>query len=273
MPATTPDQRRLRLLSQHLTSPSSRGAAPTPVFGDRLVAPATAAGRPRRRTTVNAAEHVWLSPTDVRYPDYPYRADKPHPTLPQRSMEQLLWQMDMYGVDKVMISHVVSLGMDNSYTAHCLKSHPDKFAATGLLVGEGMLAPDDPSVPARLEELIVGQGFSGLRLSIIYDKHIRWLDAPGTYPLWEKAQELGAVFNIFLAPEQLEQVAAIAPRFPGVKIVIDHFAMLDLSRPDSEGIDKILALSVHPNVYMDTRLQNPSQQQTPYRDMWPNRAF
>jgi hypothetical protein len=38
-----------------------------------------------------------------------------------------------------------------------------------------------------------------------------------------------------------------------VKIVIDHFAMLDLSRPDSEGIDKLLALSVLPNIYVDTR--------------------
>ena len=30
--------------------------------------------------------------------------------------------MQMYDVDKVMISHVVSLGMDNSYTAHCVKA-------------------------------------------------------------------------------------------------------------------------------------------------------
>ena len=84
------------------------------------------------------------------------------------------------------------------------------------------------------------------------------------------AAELGAVFNIFLEPQQLEQVAAMAARFPGVKIVIDHFAMLDLDKPDSEGIDKILALAVHPNVYIDTRIQNPSKESMPFRDMWPN---
>ena len=49
--------------------------------------------------------------------------------------------------------------------------------------------------------------------------------------------------------------------------------MLDLSKPDSEGIDKLLALSSYPNIFIDTRLQNPSQETTPYRDMWPNRAF
>jgi hypothetical protein len=32
------------------------------------------------------------------------------------------------------------------------------------------------------------QGFSGLRLSPTYDKHVRWLDAPGTAPLWAKAR-------------------------------------------------------------------------------------
>lgn len=125
----------------------------------------------------------------------------------------------MYGVDKVMISHVVSLGMDNSYTAYCLRKHPDKFAATGLLIGDGLLAPDDPTAPARLAELIVGQGFSGLRLSPYYDNHIRWLDAPGTQPIWQKAQELGAVFNVFLEPQQLEQVAAMAARYPGVRLL------------------------------------------------------
>lgn len=223
MPAAPRYQHRLRLLGQHLDAASqgvhtSRPSYCSPPARDlQLVAQAPAAGRHRRRTTVNAAEHVWLSPTDVRYPDYPFRTDKPHSDLPQRSMEQLLWQMKMYDVDKVMISHVVSLGMDNSYTAQCIRSqlatrvvlsfcliprapfrrnistagwrgsvrkmtvapmarsHPDKFAATGLLVGDGMLAPDDPTVPARLEELIVEQGFSGLRLSPIYDKHIRWL--------------------------------------------------------------------------------------------------
>jgi predicted TIM-barrel fold metal-dependent hydrolase len=92
---------------------------------------------------------------------------------------------------------------------------------------------------------------------------------PMSYPLWKMAEQLGAVFNIFLAPHQLREVADMAKRFPGVKVVIDHFAMIDITRPDSEGIDQILGLEPLPNVYIRTSLHNPSKEQTPYRDMWP----
>jgi hypothetical protein len=65
-------------------------------------------------------------------------------------MEHLLADMKTYSIDKVVISHVVYYGSDNSYPAHCIKCHPDKFAGIGLLVGEGMHDPADPANPARL---------------------------------------------------------------------------------------------------------------------------
>ena len=43
---------------------------------------------------------------------------------------------------------------------------------------------------------------------------MEWLNAESSYPLWAKAEELGAVFNIFLEPHQLSQVADMAARFP-----------------------------------------------------------
>lgn len=46
--------------------------------------------------------------------------------------------------------------------------------------------------------------------------------------------------------------------------------MLDMTKPDSEGIDLILALEPHTNVYIRTSLHNPSLQPLPFRDMWPN---
>jgi len=184
-------------------------------------------------------------------------------------MEYLLGEMKTYGVDKVVISHVCYYGSDNSYTAHCVKSHPDRFAGIGLLVGHGLHRPDDPKNPARLARLMTEDGLSGLRLSPIYDQTNVWLNDPACHPLWKKAEQLGATFNIFLAPHQIEQVADIAERFPGVKVVIDHFAMIDISRPDSEGIDQILALGRLPNVFIRTSLHNPSREQIPFRDMWP----
>ena len=42
------------------------------------------------------------------------------------------------------------------------------------------------------------------------------------------AEALRCVFHIFLAPHQVRQVADMAERFPGVNVVIDHLAMIDI---------------------------------------------
>jgi predicted TIM-barrel fold metal-dependent hydrolase len=81
---------------------------------------------------------------------------------------------------------------------------------------------------------------------------------------------LGATFNIFLAPNQVKQVADMAARFPGVNVVIDHMAMIDINAPDADGFGPLLAMSKLPNVYIRTSLHNPSKtKQMPYRDVWP----
>lgn len=109
----------------------------------------------------------------------------------------------------------------------------------------------------------------GLRLSPTYDKDRVWFNDTCMYPLWEKAQELGAVFNIFPAPEQIYQVADMAERFPGVKVVIDHIAMIDITAPDKAGFGPLLAMHQLPNVYVRTTLHNLSYEALPYRDVWP----
>ena len=185
------------------------------------------------------------------------------------SAESILELMRRNGVDKTVIIHVCYYGRDNTYATHCVKTYPDKFRAIGLLVGYRLYSPDDPENPSRLERAIKEEHMVGMRLSPIYNRDVVWLNDPVCYPLWKKAEELGAVFNIFLAPHQISQVGDMAQRFPGVKVVIDHFAMIDISRPDSEGIDPLLDLERHPNVYIRTSLHNPSKEQTPYRDMWP----
>ena len=218
---------------------------------------------------VNGAEHAWVV-DNPRFPINPRYSNCPD-SRPQRnySREHLLAEMEVHGIDKVVISHVCYYGTDNSYTIHCVRSAPDRFAGIGLLVGHRLHRPDDPANPGRLESLMKTGGLAGLRLSPIYDPTVVWLNDPVSYPLWKKAQALGAVFNIFLKPHQLPQVADMARRFPGVKVVIDHFAMIDIGRPDEEGIDQLLALQRFDNVYVRTSLHNPSRQGLPFRDMWP----
>jgi predicted TIM-barrel fold metal-dependent hydrolase len=137
-------------------------------------------------------------------------------------------------------------------------------------VGHRLYSPGDRENPSRLERLIKEDGLIGLRLSPIYNRDVVWLNDPVCYPLWKKAEQLGATFNIFLAPHQVGQVADMAGRFPGVNVVIDHIAMIDITAPDSAGFGPLLNLAKVPNVYVRTSLHNPSKtKQMPYRDVWP----
>ena len=176
--------------------------------------------------------------------------------------------MRTFGIDQTVISHVCYYGRDNRYTAHCVNPSPEQFTGVGLLVGYRLNSPDDPENPARLERLMREDNLSGLRLSPIYDPDVEWMNDPVSYPLWRKAEELGAAFNIFAAPHQVGQIGDMAARFPGVNIIVDHFAMIDITKSDSEGFQPLLDLHRHPNVYIRTSLHNPSREKLPYRDMW-----
>ncbi|MDA0710650.1 MAG: amidohydrolase family protein [bacterium] len=218
---------------------------------------------------INASEHAWVI-NDTAFPIVPEISVCPKGDPKSAySGEHLLAEMKVHGIDKTVISHVCYYGRINDYTVHCVRNYPDKLAGFGLLVGHRLYAPGDPKNPERLWKLMKEDGLSGLRISPIYDRDRVWFNDPEVYPLWEKAQALNATFNIFLGPEQIPQVADMAQRFPGVNVVIDHMAMINIGRPDSEGIDPLCGLARYPNVYARTSLHNPSREQMPYRDVWP----
>ncbi len=223
-----------------------------------------------RAPVVNAAEHAWVL-HDPRFPLRPELSNCPG-NLPQHeySGEFLLAEMRTYQVDHVVISHVCYYGRDNAYTSYCVKTWPGKFAGIGLLVGHRLYSPADPENPSRLERLVREDGLAGLRLSPYYDPKVQWVNDPACYPLWKTAEQLGATFNVFMMPHQVRQVADMAERFPGVNVVIDHLAMIDIHAPDTEGFGPLLAMARLPNVYIRTSLHNPSKtKEIPYRDVWP----
>ncbi len=218
---------------------------------------------------INAAEHAWVI-NDPRFPIIDADSACPgHKPTADYSAEHLIAEMNIYGIDRTVISHVCYYGRNNDYPGYIVKKWPDRFAGFGLLVGHRLFDPGDPENPDRLSYLVEEQGLVGLRLSPIYDREKRWFDDPAMFPFWKRAEELNAVFNIFLSPEQVGQVDNMAQRFSGVKVVIDHIAMIDITAPDEAGFGPLLELSRLPNVYVRTSLHNPSRQGMPYRDVWP----
>jgi predicted TIM-barrel fold metal-dependent hydrolase len=67
--------------------------------------------------------------------------------------------------------------------------------------------------------------------------------------LWKKATELGAIFNFFVATDQLPKLAMMIEQFPAVPVVIDHLSQIDLGAADPlPEMKKLLALARYPNV-------------------------
>ncbi|HKB05649.1 MAG TPA: amidohydrolase family protein [Gemmataceae bacterium] len=158
-------------------------------------------------------------------------------------------------------------GWDNRYLAHCLKAEPKRFR------GQALIDPTDPEVAGKLEEVMKVPGMAGVRLSPIYYKgKDGWLDAKSSDALWKKAEELGAVFNFFIAAEQLPRLETMVKRFPKVRVVIDHLARVDLGGQGAEAeTRKLLALAKYPNVYVkvsELMILSPSKKY-PYRDTYP----
>jgi predicted TIM-barrel fold metal-dependent hydrolase len=229
------------------------GLAATAVAAHRALATAP---------VVDTHMHVWSADTG-RFPfAHPYDSKfNPPPTA--GTMEMLLEEMDRFEIDFSVLVQVIYYGWDNRYLAHCLKSQPRRFRAQGLI---------DPTDPDRARKLVFWMrehGLSGMRFSPIYYRgKDEWINDRSSDALWKRAEELGAVFNFFIAAGQLSKLEEMVKRFAGVKVVIDHLARVDLKAdPDGE-VPKLLALARYPNVWVkvsELSIISPSKNY-PYSD-------
>jgi predicted TIM-barrel fold metal-dependent hydrolase len=211
---------------------------------------------------VDTHMHIWTDDT-AAYPfAHPYSATFTPPPI-AGTVERLVEEMDSYGITHAVLVQVIYYGWDNRYTVDALHRYPDRFRAHGLI------DPTDPNRAERLEYWM-DQGLSGMRFSPIYYRgEEEWIDSRESDPLWEVAEARGAVFNFFIDTAQLPRLEAMVARFPGVKVVIDHLARVDLSGPDPQGeFAKLTRLAQYPNVWAKvSELEIISAtKEYPYRD-------
>lgn len=221
---------------------------------------------PRKPLVVDTHMHVWAD--DAR--QFPF----PHPYLkefvrPQHrgTVKMLVDDMDRNGVTHCVLVQVIYHGWDNRYLLHCLEKYPGRFAAHGLI------DPTDPAVVQKLEYWVAEKGLAGMRFSpIYYQGEDEWIDARSTDALWNKAAELGARFNFFIAPDQLPKLGNMIERHPDVPVIVDHLGQMDLSVEDPQpALNKLLALAKHENVWVKvSELASVSKSgKYPYEDAYP----
>jgi predicted TIM-barrel fold metal-dependent hydrolase len=210
--------------------------------------------------------HVW-SGDATRFPfSHPYDATFRPPPI-AGTVELLLEEMRQFGITGAVLVQVIYHGWDNSYLASCLRRYP------GLFKGQGLIDPTDPKRAARLEHWVRTEGLSGMRFSpIYYPGKDDWLSSPESLPLWEKAEELGVIFNFFIASPQLQKLEEMVKRFPGVRVVIDHLARIDLKGKDGDAeTRRLVHLARYPSVWVkvsELSVISPSGK-FPYEDTFP----
>ena len=181
--------------------------------------------------------HVW---TDD--PRFPWAAETTAPPRYPAPPEDLIDLMAANGVERTVLVQVIHYRWDNRYTAHVLRTYPDKF------MGVCRVNPEDPAAPDHLNFWTEEHGFHGVRLSPSADAAGDWFAGPLMAPLFARAEALGVPMLILTRPGRLPQLARLLEQCPDLDVVIDHMADCPPDQPAE--IDKLLDLARYPRVYV-----------------------
>jgi len=250
-------------------------ANPTPVSISRrafLAALSVAPLAVPRSQVVDTHMHVWTNDVE-RFPfAHPYDPNFKRPAV-AGTVEMLLDEMDRFAIGHAVLVQVIYYGWDNRYVAHCVKRHPRRFCAQGLI------DPTDPQVASKLEYWMLEHGLTGMRFSpIYYQARDEWITSDAHRRLWKKAEQLKAIFNFFIAANQLAKLETMLADYPGVKVVIDHLARVDLTGSDpAREVAQLTRLARYSNVWVkvsELSIISPSKKY-PFADTyaWVKRVY
>lgn len=189
---------------------------------------------------VDSQVHIWGANTPER--PWPGRAHA------QREIplghEELLREMDAAGVDRVVLVPPSWEGDRNDLALAAVQAHPDRFAIMGRF------NPEAPDARAAIKDWLRQPGMLGMRFSF----HIPVLQQPlieGKFDwVWSEAEKLGIPLMILVPQHMVQAIDAIAARYPGLRIILDHMALTS-GKPEEEtfrDFDKLLPIARRPNV-------------------------
>ncbi|MCC2957532.1 amidohydrolase [Massilia sp. IC2-477] len=190
-----------------------------------------------------------ISDDERRYPPAPLFGKRSEWSQERpTTVETLIAAMNDAGVAKAAVVHSsTTYGFDNSYVVEGCAQYPDRLVAVGSV---DVLQPNAPEVIRGWHD----RGLAGLRLftgGSTKEFDPSELDDPRSFPAWDLCAELKLPMCIQTGPIGLPQVTALAKRFPGVDIILDH-----LGRPEvADGApyakaQSMFELAALPNIYL-----------------------
>ncbi len=197
---------------------------------------------------VDIHPHV-ISDDESRYPPAPLFGKRSDWSQERPStVATLIDQMDAAGVDKAAVVHSsTTYGFDNSYVVDACNAYPGRLLAVGSV---DVRAPDACAVIRDW----VHKGLGGLRIftgGSTKDFDPTELEDEAAYPAWELLGELGLTMSIQTGPIGLPQVTALAKRFAGVPIILDHLGRPDpTDGPPYAAAQSLFDLAAIPSIYL-----------------------
>jgi predicted TIM-barrel fold metal-dependent hydrolase len=184
--------------------------------------------------------HVHVVASDrARYPVLPDAPD-----WPVTEVEGLVRDMDAIGIERaLLVQTFFTYGTDNRYMIDCAARYPKRFRTVCVIDQMAKNAPD------VLTELVEKHGVRGVRfMPKGHAEGVLW--HPQTFPVWQRAGELGIPITIAAELPHLPGMPAVVERFPQVKVAFEHMWALELDPPSFASIKPIFALARFPNVYL-----------------------
>lgn len=231
--------------------------------GACLVMPgASAAEREKTGGWIDAHVHVWTPEID-RYPLADgFRVTDMQPA--SFTPEQLFAHCRPSGVDRIVLIQMNFYGDDNRYMLDTMAAHP------GVFSGVGIVDSRSADVAEKIKELAT-QGVRGLRVHPGQEEAAGWTRDAGMSTLWKTAREQGIAVCPLINPADIPHVDAMCAKFPGTRVVVDHFARIGMSgRIEQSQLDALARLARFPDVYVKTSaFYALGEKRPPYLDLIP----
>lgn len=203
---------------------------------------------------VDAHLHVWPDPRPER--PYPWTPD-PHP------LEDLVPVLNRYRIDRAMQVTPTIMEYDNAYGLEVSER------TRGRIGVFGRFDPTAPDVHGRLSQWMGNRGALGTRLTFFGASAAETGQLLGLQPFWEAAEELDAPVAV-LAPNSLPELAEVARRHPGLRLIVDHLGLgvYPGSRDPYAGWTHLAELAAQGNIRMKiSTLVETSTESFPFRDV------
>jgi L-fuconolactonase len=164
----------------------------------------------------DAQVHVWAPETPER--PWPPPATRPRPQGPPFSAEELLERMSGAGVDRAILVPPSFEGDRNDFCLAAAQAHPGRFRVMGRI---DLTDSSGTEAVARWRET---PGMLGVRLTFGFGESMTWLRDGRCEWFWAAAEAANVPVMLY-PPGFLPEVADVARRYPGLRLVVDHLGV------------------------------------------------